>query len=410
MRLPHFKNVSMQSKLAFRCQGPVQRSLAILMISVLSMSSTLAKPSDEYCISQIGQKLKPTKIDSSADTKLKQITINTANGLFDVFIDRSHLVLKRQGNSTQLATVKVPQDKFSIIDSLTLARGGWLWVDGHEIDYMVSLNTGSSLPNFGTPVAFPKITSKPCSMLSDFFDNCLHAQGVYSSILDRTFIEGHHINFFGLPEPVSFEMTEGIVKALPKPLQGARFVVDVPTLKGALFRGAFDEALFFYDGSEITILIKGSSAQWTDNGTPTWYWTTLPNQRTYLTNFAYKVDKKFLMELITGPTLNSINIPDELNKDGLRFFSHKQDPRLWGVGLYKVVVESRGRLHTLIKIDEPSFIDGFKGTGQDLGGTLTFTVKNPEAKSSTQYFIVKSSSTAQCKATLDINKPIFLSE
>jgi hypothetical protein len=404
----NIKNKSIQSNLAFWRQGKAQWVLIFLATTILFMPSTLAKSLDEYCVSRIGQKQEPTKVASYADKNQKHVTVRTASGLFDISIDHSDLVLKRKGSSVKLSEVKAPPYSYSpIIESIALTKDQWLWADGFEIDYMVEVNTNTTLPTFGKPTLFPKIYSHPCSMFSDFFGSCLRAQGIYSKTLGRAFIEGHRVNFFGFSEPVSFEMMQGTVKPLPKPLQGARFVTDVPQLKGALFRGVSDEALF-YDGLKITTLIKGSSAQRTDNSIPNWYWTTLSDQRTYLTNFDYIVNNKFLMELKMGPGLKSIDIPDELNKGGLKFFSHKQDSRLWGIGLYKVVAERRGRLHTLIKINEPFFIDSLNGTGQALDGTLSFTIKNPKTKSSDQYFIVKYSPKSQCKATLDFNKPIFL--
>jgi hypothetical protein len=231
-----------------------------LATTILFMPHTLAKSLDEYCVSRIGQKPKPTKVASYADKNQRQVTIRTASGLFDVSIDHSDLVLKRKGSSERLSEVKVLHNYSPIIESITLTKDQWLWADGFEIDYMVAVNTNTTLPSFGKPTLFPKIYSRPCSMFSDFFGNCLRAQGVYSKTLGRAFVEGHRVNFFGFPEPASFEMMQGTVKPLPKPLQDARFVADVPQLKGALFRGVSDEALF-YDGLKVTTLIKGSSAQ-----------------------------------------------------------------------------------------------------------------------------------------------------
>jgi hypothetical protein len=410
MRFLNVNNESIQSNFVFWRQCAVQQILITLATTILFIPSALAKSLDEYCVSRIGKKPEPTKFDFSADVKLKQITIHTAGGLFDVLIDRSYLVLRREGDIAKLAEVKVPQSEFTNIDSLTLTKRRWLWVDGHEIDYMVELNTNGALPTFGTPIAFPEIFSKPCSMFSIFFANCLRSQSVYSSTLDRAFIEGHRINFFGLPEPVSFEMIKGIVKPSPKLLQGARFITDVPQLKGTLFRGAFDEALF-YDGFKITTLIKGSSAQRLDNSRPNWYVTNIDSvRRTFLTNIAYLGSNNFFMELKPGLVLTPISVPDGLNESWLFFYSHIQDSRLWGVTRHRVVTEVKDSLHTVLKVEKPSFIDGPKSIGQALDGTLAFTVNNSQTKSSTQYFIVKSSPKVQCKATLDINKPILLSE
>lgn len=404
------KNVLIQSSLAFWRQGTAQRVLMFLATTILFMPSTLAKSLDEYCVSRIGQKPKPTKVASYADKNQKQITIRTASGLYDVSIEHSDLVLTQKGSSARLSDVKVPPYNYSpIIESITLTKNQWLWADGFEIDYMIAVNTSATLPTFGKPTLFPKIFSHPCSMLSDFFGSCLRAQGIYSKTLGRAFVEGHRVNFFGFSEPVSFEMMEGTVKPLPKPLQGARFVTDVPQLKGALFRGAFDEALF-YDGLKVTTLIKGSSAQRLDDSRPNWYVTNIDSvRRIFLTNIAYLGSNNFFMELKPGLILTPISVPDGLNESWLFFYSHIQDSRLWGVTRHRVVTEVKDSLHTVLKVEKPSFIDGPKGIGQALDGTLTFTVKNPINKSSTQYFIVKASPTAQCKVNLNADKLIFLS-
>jgi hypothetical protein len=206
-------------------------------------------------------------------------------------------------------------------------------------------------------------------------------------------------------------MMQGTVKPLPKPLQGARFVADVPQLKGALFRGVSDEALF-YDGLKVTMLIKGSSAQWwLNNRRLNWHAINISSvRRTFLTNIVYLGTNNFFMELKPGLVLTPISAPSELNESWLSFYSHIQDSRLWVVTRDRVVMEVKDSLHTVLKVEKPSFIDGYKGIGQASDGTLAFTVNNSKTKSSTQYFIVKSSPKAQCKATLNINNPILLGD
>jgi hypothetical protein len=404
-------NKSTQSNLAFWRQGKAQWVLIFLATTILFMPSTLAKSLDEYCVSRIGQKQEPTKVASYADKNQKQVTVRTASGLFDISIDHSDLVLKRKGSSVKLSEVKAPPYSYSpIIESIALTKDQWLWADGFEIDYMVEVNTNTTLPTFGKPTLFPKIYSHPCSMLANFF-GCLRAQGTYSKTLGRAFVEGHRVNFFGFPEPVSFEMMQGTVKPLPKPLQGARFVADVPQLKGALFRGVSDEALF-YDGLKVTMLIKGSSAQWwLNNRRLNWHAINISSvRRTFLTNIVYLGTNNFFMELKPGLVLTPIAAPDELNESWLFFYSHIQDSRLWGVTRYRVVTEVKNSLHTVLKVEKPFFIDGPRGIGQASDGTLAFTVNNSKTKSSTQYFIVKSSPKAQCKATLNINNLILLGD
>jgi hypothetical protein len=407
----NINNKSTQSNLAFWRQGKAQWVLIFLATTIMFMPSTLAKSLDEYCVSRIGQKPKPTKVASYADKNQRQVTVRTGSALFDISIDHSDLVLKRKGSSVKLSEVKVPPYSYSsIIESITLTKDQWLWADGFEIDYMVAVNTNTTLPTFGKPTLFPKIYSHPCSMLANFF-GCLRAQGIYSKTLGRAFVEGHRVNFFGFSEPVSFEMMQGTVKPLPKTLQGARFVADVPQLNGALFRGVSDEAVF-YDGITFTTLLPVPLNRSKNDDFVSWRIEDTQSGQTFLSNFGYSKDPKktlFLAELKAGPILRPLSMPAYIKNDWLNLFKLSHNSRLWGVARHKLVTEIKGNLKTIINVKEPFVIDSFNAS-QKQDGTLAFTVENPKTKSSTQYFIVKSSPAAHCKATLDINKPILLSE
>jgi hypothetical protein len=407
-------NVLIQSSLAFWCQGTAQRVLMSLTIAILFMPSTLAKSLDKYCVSRIGQKQEPRKFDSYAENNPKQLTIRTHSGLFDVSVDHSSLVLKRKGSSTRLSEFKIPPNNYSlIIESITLTKGQWLWVNGFEIDFMIAVNTSATIPTFGKPTWFPKIYSRPCSMFADFFGNCLRAQGVYSKSLGRAFVEGHRVNFFGFSEPVSFEMMEGTVKPLPKILQGARFVSDVPQLKGVLFRGVLDEALF-YDGTTITTLPSPLLNQSKNNKFVSWGVENTQSEQTFILHLGYLKNPKdslFLSELKAGPILKPIVISDEIENGWINLFKLSHNSYLWGVTRHRVVAEVRGTLQTVIKVQEPFYIGGPSGFKQLPDGRLTFAVRNLKkisSKSFVQYSIKKTSPTAQCKAILNAENPILL--
>jgi hypothetical protein len=405
----NINNKSTQSNLAFWRQGKAQWVLIFLATTILFMPSTLAKSLDEYCVSRIGQKQEPTKVASYADKNQKQVTVRTASGLFDISIDHSDLVLKRKGSSVKLSEVKAPPYSYSpIIESIALTKDQWLWADGFEIDYMVEVNTNTTLPTFGKPTLFPKIYSHPCSMLANFF-GCLRAQGIYSKTLGRAFVEGHRVNFFGFPEPASFEMMQGTVNPLPKTLQGARFVADVPQLKGALFRGVSDEALF-YDGINFTTLFPASLNRSRNDDFVSWRIEDTQSGQTFLSNFGYLKNRKnslFLTELKAGPILRPLSISAEMGSEWLNLYKLSYSSHLWGVTRHKLVAEIKGNLKTIINVKEPFIIDDFN-VSQKQDGTLAFTVKNPKIKSSTQYFIVKASPTAQCAISLNSDKSIFL--
>jgi hypothetical protein len=399
----NIKNKSIQSNLAFWRQGKAQWVLMSLTIAILFMPSTLAKSLDKYCVSRIGQKQEPRKFDSYAENNPKQLTIRTHSGLFDVSVDHSSLVLKRKGSSTRLSEFKIPPNNYSlIIESITLTKGQWLWVNGFEIDFMIAVNTSATIPTFGKPTWFPKIYSRPCSMFADFFGNCLRAQGVYSKSLGRAFVEGHRVNFFGLPELTAYEMMEGKVKELPVPLQRATFLVDIPKLKGALFRGFSDEALF-YDGSSVTTLLGAFPPSSPKNTMPKWYIHRTDTQRTFLTNLGFRNQPKYLLEeLIAGPKLVPISFP--VGADLLGLYSVPTDPRLWMVLQSEVLTEVKGHLQTVVRVNKPFIIYGPKDIDQSPDGTLAFNLINLKTKSMLRYSIKKTSDKKQCKTVLNEKK------
>jgi hypothetical protein len=100
-------------------------------------------------------------------------------------------------------------------------------------------------------------------------------------------------------------------------------------------------------------------------------------------------------------------MPADIKNDWLNLFKLSHNSRLWGVARHKLVTEIKGNLKTIINVKEPFVLDSFNAS-QKQDGTLAFTVENPKTKSSTQYFIVKASPTAQCKVNLNTDKPIFL--
>lgn len=394
----------------FPCQqNKVCHLLIAVAATLIFIPPTLAESLSEYCVTQVKQKTEPTKVRSPSSYSgmtEPQLTIPTASGAFQVETKRARLILKRQDSSTSLAQVLVPQVEFKLIRSLSLTKSQWLWVDGFEISYMVPFNLSSTPPTFGTPVTFPKISPNPCAMLWEFFGPCLRAESVYSPTLDRAFTIGHRVNFFGLPELTAYEMMEGKVKELPASLRSARFRVDIPKLKGSLFRGFSDEALF-YDGSSVTTLLGAFPHSSLKDTTPKWHIARAATQRTFLTNLGYlNQPSYFLKELIAGPKLMPISFP--AGTDLLGLYSVPSHPRLWMVLQSEVLTEVKGHLQTVVQVKKPFTIYGSKDIDQSPDGTLAFNLLNLKTKSMLRYSIAKTSSKNQCKNALSDEKPILL--
>jgi hypothetical protein len=378
--------------------------------TLIFIPSTLAESLSEYCVTQVNQKTEPTKVDSYSRRTEPQLTIPTAHGAFQVETERARLILKREDSSTPLAQVLVPQVEFKRIRSLSLTKRQWLWVEGAEIAYMVPLNLTSTPPTFGIPVTFPKISPNPCALWWEFFGPCLRAESFYSPTLDRAFTAGHRVNFFGLPELTAYEMIEGKAKELPATLQRAKFLVDIPKLKGALFRGFSDEALF-YDGSRVTMLLGAFPPSSTKDTTPKWHiLRAAATQRTFLTNLGFlNQPSYFLKELIAGPRLIPISFSPEIEGSWLSLISKPSNPRLWGLSRYAVVTSVKGSLKPVIKVKEPFYIDTSNNLEQEKNGTLEFDLRHLKTGSTIiSYSITKTFSPTQCKTVLSDKNPILL--
>ena len=200
----------------------------------------------------------------------------------------------------------VPQRESIHIRDLKLGKDGWLWIGGHEIDYMAPLDLQQLPPTLGPPVALPELMRKPCiSLIWHLLRACPPAQSSYSITLNRAFVTGHRITLLGWPDLVSFEIVAGKAKPLPVQFRGARFEVDVPKVNGSLLRGPAGEALF-YDGSSIIPL---RPADVTPGG---WTVETFASGQTYLRRGPNRQEHQpFLMELKAGPTLVPIPLSEK---------------------------------------------------------------------------------------------------
>ncbi len=227
----------------------VQFLAPIVAATVLIVPRALANQLEAYCISQVGQKWEEKELPKALDPF---VSVTVQGETFRVTNYGTSLELTGPEEETPLTRVSVKQHITSHIETLVLGEDGWLWIDGAEIDYMANLDLSSKPPTLGNPVAVPELYAEPCSQLDHFWSGCpWHAQGIYSPSLNRAFISGHRVSFFGRSSPVGFEMYSGKVQRLPAELKGARFLADLPKLNGVLFRGSSNEA-FFYDGVTVT--------------------------------------------------------------------------------------------------------------------------------------------------------------
>jgi hypothetical protein len=209
---------------------------------------------------------------------------------------------------------------------------------------------------------------------------------------------------------VSYEVIADEVEILPEDLQGARFMAELPRLKGVLFKGTSGEALF-YDGVTVINLFSNYPIPFAKNSWEKWGVSSTQNpERTFLRQIISSPETPLLAELKAGPQLIPISVPKELAKTWLSLFTLSDDPRLWGVTRHSLLTEVEGNLRTIVTVPEPYFIEGPAGIVQTPNKSISFVLHNKDTDSSTDYFLRHASPSAQCKITLNPDEPISLGD
>lgn len=379
-------------------------------ISVLFIPQAVAAPLEQYCISQVGQKPKPQFDEIKRESE--PLTISVKGEQFQVVEKNDFIELKRSKDSSLLAKIHAKQYEYGGITDLALTKDGWLWMDGDETDYMAKLDLQTMPPTLGSPVALPKLYTNPCSAWARFWDNCILEGGTYSPTLGRVFITGHRGTFWGGSALVSYEIVAGQPKLLPEKAQGARLVYgaplifEVPKLKGVLLRGASGEPLF-YDGVKVTTLLSGELVRDKDDGKNPWYIESTKSGRTFLTNAGLSRKPIFLAEIEAGLKLRPISIPDALAESLLHLIQLTDDTPMLGVTDKGIYLEVENSLKIVATVPEKLFIHIPPGIKQSPDGSLYFVLTNLTTGSTTDYFLVRSSPTSRCQATLNPSKPVL---
>ena len=278
---------------------------------------------------------------------------------------------------------------------------------------MVPLKLQQTPPTLGSPVALPELTKKPCASLWRFLwyymSGCSRPHGSYSATLNRAFVTGHRVTLLGWPSLVSFEIVAGEAKRLPAKVQGIRWVADVPKLNGSLFEGSAREVLF-YDGASVTPLLNDFLDRSTSNISVTWIVKILASGRAFLMVSDRLGGQPVLMELKAGPTLIPIFLPDEFKKGWLSLFVFPGDPRLWGISLNRIMVQTDDRLQTVATVPASSLILGPAGLWQAPDGTIGFPVQAKDTGVPSDYFLVRALPDTPCDVPLNPARPIVFSD
>lgn len=361
--------------------------LLAINTTFLAVPHALAENLSSYCII----KLPKQKQEYNA----RQVTVSVKGVPFHIVASSAHVFLRRNlGDPTFISSVSAPQHDFNI-ESLTLGKSGWLWIDGRDIDYMVKIDLNTTPPTFGTPLPLPDLKAEPCSYLWSFFGFCRRASAIYSTTLDRAFITGHRPTFLGFPDEVSFEMVTGKLKNLPPELKGFRWVQDVLSPRGVLFTNNAGKDLF-YDGITLTPLMS-EAHNWkiyNETGSVKTFLAKFQNSMTIL---------EAVFELKAGPTLTPISVPEGLTNYVVKLFEFPTDSQqLWIEKDKSIAVGFKGRFRPVVTVTKEYSIR----LGQ-LDGNLNITVELSSG-GSTNYSIVKALPATQCIAKLNPDKPILL--
>lgn len=274
------------------------------------------------------------------------------------------------------------------------------------------------LPSFiGSVENLPELYKKPCTKLYRFFwGECDHQTFFsYSPTLNRVFIQGHRKTDWGR-DFAHLEINSKGTQSVPEPLVNSGFLEDVPALDGAVFQDDNGEALF-YDGSKITNISfyfpnreKRKKRKKVNNYHPrSWNIIKTYNGRIFIVdNGFYSKQSPFVMELKTGISIKSINIPKKVANQPWEFYTLKNDSRLWVISRKSVFAEVMNELKEVIITSPHNIITVNTTIKQLTDGSVSFQVENINSKSITNYFLRQASPTANCEIMLDLSKPVKL--
>jgi hypothetical protein len=231
----------------------------------------------------------------------------------------------------------------------------------------------------------------------------------FSKALGRLFVFGSH--------PVATKMVEiidGKPRDVPDALQQAYLnkkkklvAYDLPTLGGVLFDGGPGKALF-YDGEKVTSLLDSAGFEresvWTvemESG----------SKHAFLNITSY--GKNHLVRIEPDLSVTPLILPNKMLANAR--FAIYEFPQLQ-VFFHEVIsfqqtlnIEAENTLRTVIAANKPLKIFWAKYFKSILNDGIVFDAYNTKTNQSSKYFIVRASTSKQCIAKLDPDKPIILS-
>jgi hypothetical protein len=261
-------------------------------------------------------------------------------------------------NNLKLDSLKIEQqEETKTLNKLIMSKKGLLLIDCIVQDFIVQIVINHGKASFSELQKLPQIYEVPKSYFSDPPNQYNHINSIYSSGLDRFFLEGFQPALFGKPKSVVYEIMDGKIKLLPKELLNARLLRwennfvkrtlgSFDIFKGELFQS--DEGkLFFYDGANVT-LIKDQHIQkdgYKNSNPPKykkykWRFEFIDSsQRVFITAF-YPVEIYIPFKIYElKPSVNAVPTlvasSDDLSKlNGYGFYKMTSDPEFYVAEIY----------------------------------------------------------------------------
>lgn len=266
----------------------------------------------------------------------------------------------------------------------------------------------SVLPPFiGSVENLPELYKNPCNIIERFFFECLPKTFFsYSHTLDRVFMQGYRQTNWK-KKFVHLEISQSGTKSVPDALIESGFSEDIPELNGVLFSG-HSEALF-YDGEHVTNLSDYFPKLKRENQKRNWYFRKIANGRMFFVSTGhYSRGLPFIMEIKKGLRTTLIIVPKEFKKNTLvELFSIPNSSRLWVTTTTAILAEIEGKLQNIFTVSPPSIMYS-SNTEQLPDGSIAFQVDNENTKTTKNYVLKHTSSTANCAIRLNADKPVFL--
>ena len=393
--------------------------LGAIAISLISSKSITAQSFGGYCVSPANRKNLEQKpeIDLYQDADYPSVSVRRGGEEYVIAVDQDNprqIVLRRAQEQSAISQMTFAPDGGKI-KNLALGKDDWLWINKNAIDYVMKVNFAQEKSSFEAPIQLPELSVQPCHFFRRLLQKCPHQEYIYSHSLQRIFVSGYPLKSWRKRKYLHLEYVSGEEIPVPRSLEHATFIADIPEWNGALFRKFSGEALF-YDGT--TVIDLSSDFKQLENGDNfrDWDIKRTAGGRSFIGKFTGRTDNEplFLMELKAQPGFKPIYLSEDFKHKWLDIFTFPDDSNhlLWIITRKTIFIETKQKVKAVIALPLSFFIERANKkeftSPEQSNNFISFTVKNYQNAADIDYLIQEKSTNTPCETTVDFNKKTIL--